>query len=158
MVFKFRDADFPLFSVFSVIFRYFPFFPLFSVIFRYFRYFPLFSVFSVIFRFFRYFPLFPLLLARSALRRSVFRFFPTCMLIFSIFSYFIFLFLNFLSLFVFIFCETARTRRFSVLFAKVQWHPWFEVFTTAVRKLRATENVNIAYGPTSVRPPRWPSG
>ena len=47
----------------------------------------------------------------------------TCMLIFSIFSYFIFLFLNFLSLFVFIFCETARTRRFSVIFAKVQWHP-----------------------------------
>ena len=41
----------------------------------------------------------------------------------SIFSYFIFLFLNFLSLFVFIFCETARTRRFSVIFAKVQWHP-----------------------------------
>ena len=43
--------------------------------------------------------------------------------IFSIFSYFIFLFLKFLSLFVFIFCETARTRRFSVIFAKVQWHP-----------------------------------
>ena len=43
--------------------------------------------------------------------------------VFSIFSYFIFLFLNFLSLFVFIFCETARTRRFSVIFAKVQWHP-----------------------------------
>ena len=42
------------------------------------------------------------------------------------FSYFIFLFLNFLSLFVFIFCETARTRRFSVIFAKVQWHPWFK--------------------------------
>ena len=39
------------------------------------------------------------------------------------FSYFILLFLNFLSLFVFIFCETARTRRFSVIFAKVQWHP-----------------------------------
>ena len=36
--------------------------------------------------------------------------------------YFIFLFLNFLSLFVFIFCETARTCRFSVVFAKVQWH------------------------------------
>ena len=49
----------------------------------------------------------------------------TCMLIFSIFSYFIFLFLNFLSLFVFIFCETARTHSFSVIFAKVQWHPWF---------------------------------
>ena len=47
-----------------------------------------------------------------------------CMLIFSIFSYFIFLFLNFLSLFVFIFCETARTHRFAVIFAKVQWHPW----------------------------------
>ena len=43
---------------------------------------------------------------------------------FSIFSYFVFLFLNFLSLFVFIFCEPARTRRFSVIFAKVQWHPW----------------------------------
>ena len=42
---------------------------------------------------------------------------------FSVFSYFIFLFLNVLSLFVFIFCETARTRRFSVIFAKVQWHP-----------------------------------
>ena len=28
-----------------------------------------------------------------------------------------------LSLFVFIFCETARTHRFSVIFAKVQWHP-----------------------------------
>ena len=42
---------------------------------------------------------------------------------FSIFSYFIFLFLNFLSLFVFIFCKTARTRRFSVILAKVQWHP-----------------------------------
>ena len=39
------------------------------------------------------------------------------------FSYFIFFFLNFLSLFVFIFCETAHTRRFSVIFAKVQWHP-----------------------------------
>ena len=48
----------------------------------------------------------------------------TCMLIFFIFSCFIFLFLNFLSLFVFIFCGTARTRRFSVIFAKVQWHPW----------------------------------
>ena len=47
----------------------------------------------------------------------------TCMLIFSIFSYFIFLFLNFLSLSVFIFCETARTHRFSVIFSKVQWHP-----------------------------------
>ena len=58
--------------------------------------------FSVIFRFFRYFWPDP----------------------FSVFSYFIFLFLNFLSLFVFIFCETARTRRFSVIFAKVQWHPW----------------------------------
>ena len=68
--------------------------------------------FSVIFCFF------PLILARSVLRRSVSR-----MLIFSMFSYFIFLFLNFLSL-VFIFCETARTRRFSVIFAKVQWHPW----------------------------------
>ena len=55
---------------------------------------------------------FPLFLARSV------------MLIFSIFSYFIFLCLNFLSLFVFIFCETARTHRFSVIFAKVQWHPW----------------------------------
>ena len=59
---------------------------------------------------------------------SYFRYFwpdpnNTCMLIFSMFSYFIFLFLNFLSLFVFIFCETARTRRFSVIFAKVQWHP-----------------------------------
>ena len=43
--------------------------------------------------------------------------------IFSIFSYFIFLFLNFLPLFVFIFCETAPTCRFSVFFAKVQWHP-----------------------------------
>ena len=41
-----------------------------------------------------------------------------------LFSYFIFLFLNFLSLFVFIFCEMARTHRFSVIFAKVQWHPW----------------------------------
>ena len=38
----------------------------------------------------------------------------------SAFSYFIFLFL---SLFVLIFCETARTRRFSVIFEKVQWHP-----------------------------------
>ena len=54
--------------------------------------------FSIIFRFFRYFWPDP-------------------------FSYFIFIFLNFLSLFVFIFCETARTRRFSVIFAKVQWHP-----------------------------------
>ena len=43
--------------------------------------------------------------------------------IFCIFSYFIFVFLNFLSLFVFIFCETACTHRFSVIFAKVQWHP-----------------------------------
>ena len=42
---------------------------------------------------------------------------------FSIFSYFIFVFLNFLSLFVFIFCETAGTHRFLVIFAKVQWHP-----------------------------------
>ena len=48
-----------------------------------------------------------------------------CMLIFSIFSYFVFLFLNFL--FVFIFCETAHTHRFSVIFAKVQWHPWFMI-------------------------------
>ena len=46
---------------------------------------------------------------------------------FSIFSYFIFLFLNFLSLFVFTFCEMARTCRFSVIFAKVQWHPWMFV-------------------------------
>ena len=93
---------------------------------------------------FCYFPFFPLFLARSVLRRPVFHFFPPTvpfvesknwqrtasadcsvdMLIFSIFSYFIFLFLNFLSLFVFIFCETARTRRFSVIFAKIQWHPW----------------------------------
>ena len=65
--------------------------------------FPLFSVFSVIFL--------P----------------EICMLTFSIFSYFIFLFLNFLSLFVFIFCETARTRRFSVIFTKVQWHPCFKL-------------------------------
>ena len=68
-----------------------------------FRYFPLFS------GFFRYF--WPDPLSADP--------FP----VFSIFSYFIFLFLNFLSLFVFIFCETARTRRFSVIFAKVQWHP-----------------------------------
>ena len=48
-----------------------------------------------------------------------------------LFSYFIFLFLNFLSLFVFIFYEAARTRRFSVIFAKVQWHPWLiETSTT----------------------------
>ena len=82
---------------------------------------------------FRYFLLFPLFLVRSVLRRSVSRFlffFPNCpicrkcMLIFSIFSYFIFLFLNFLSLFVFVFSETACTHRFSVIFAKVQWHPW----------------------------------
>ena len=58
--------------------------------------------FSVIFRFFRFFWPEP---------------FSICMLIFSIFSYFIFLFLNFLSLFLFIFCETARTHRFSVIFA-----------------------------------------
>ena len=63
--------------------------------------------FSVIFRFFCYF-------------------WPDS---FSIFSYFIFLFLNFLSLFVFIFCETARTRRFSVIFAKVQWHPCFQLIS-----------------------------
>ena len=49
------------------------------------------------------------------------------MLMFSIFSYFIFLFLNFLSLFVFIFCEMARSRRFSVIFAKAQWHPCAQV-------------------------------
>ena len=61
--------------------------------------------FSVIFRFFHYFWPDP----------------------FSIFSYFICLFLNFLSLFVFIFCETARTRRFSVIFAKLQWRPCFFV-------------------------------
>ena len=76
---------------------------------------------------FRYFPFFPLFLARSVLCRSVscLPLFPcfVCMLIFSIFSNFVFIFLNFLSLFVFIFCETARTRRFSVIFAKVQWHP-----------------------------------
>ena len=75
--------------------------------------------FSVIFR---YFPFVPLFLARSVLRRSVSR-----MLIFSVFSYFIFLFLNFLSLFVFIFCETARTRRFSVSFAKVSWYPCYKI-------------------------------
>ena len=76
--------------------------------------------FSVIFLFFHYF--WPDLFSVDPF--SVFS--PNCsvcMLIFSIFSYFIFLFLNFLSLFVFIFCETARTRRFSVIFAKVQWHP-----------------------------------
>ena len=33
-------------------------------------------------------------------------------------TYFIFLFLNFLSLFVFIFCETARTRRFQLFSQK----------------------------------------
>ena len=65
---------------------------------------------------FRFFLLF---LARSVLHRSV-----SCFSLFSIFSYFIFLFLNFLSLFVFIVFEMARTRRFSVIFAKVQWHPW----------------------------------
>ena len=43
---------------------------------------------------------------------------------FPIFSYFIFLFLNFLSLFVFIFCEMARTHRFSVIFTNIQWHPY----------------------------------
>ena len=48
---------------------------------------------------------------------------------FSIFSYFIFLFLNFLSLFVFIFCETARTHRFSVIFcySKVISDLWQQV-------------------------------
>ena len=87
---------------------------------------------------FRFFPLF---LARFVLRRSIFRFFfpqlfrlskvkidnawhrrivPFTRSPPSAFSYFIFLFL---SLFVLIFCETARTRRFSVIFAKVQWHP-----------------------------------
>ena len=66
-------------------------------------------VWDAIFRFFRYFWPDPF----SADPFSVF----------SIFSYFIFFFLNFLSLFVFTFCETARTRRFSVIFAKVQWHP-----------------------------------
>ena len=40
---------------------------------------------------------------------------------FSVFSCFISLFLNFLSLFLSIFC----TRRFSVIFAKVQWYPWY---------------------------------
>ena len=82
----FRDADFPLFSVF------------------------------------------PLFLARSVLRRSVSRF-PFFLLIFflSVYLYvntlyfllFYLFFLNFLSLFVFIFCKTPRT----VIFAKVQWHP-----------------------------------
>ena len=67
--------------------------------------------FSIIFCFFRNF---------GPIRSPPIRF-P----LFSIFSYFIFLFLNFLSLFVFIFCETARTRRFSVIFAKVQWHPYY---------------------------------
>ena len=83
IVIKHRDADFPLFSVFSVI-------------------------------------LGPIL---SPPIRFPFSFF-------SIFSSFIFLFLNFLSLFVFIFCETAHTCRFSVIFAKVQWHP---CKTTAVK-------------------------
>ena len=63
----------------------------------------LFSDFSVIFIFCCYTPVF---------------------LIFFIFSCFTFVFLNFLSLFVLIFCETACTHRFSVIFAKVQWHPW----------------------------------
>ena len=62
--------------------------------------FPLFSGFFLLF------------LARSVLRQSVSRF-PFSFF----FSYFIFLFLNFLSLFVFIFCETARTHRFSVIFS-----------------------------------------
>ena len=55
----------------------------------------------------------------------IFRYFPFFFRYFwpDPFSYFIFLFLNFLSLFVFIFCETAHTGRFSVIFAKVQWHP-----------------------------------
>ena len=42
----------------------------------------------------------------------------TCMLIFSIFSYFICLFLNCLSLLVFIFYEIARTHRFFSYFCK----------------------------------------
>ena len=50
---------------------------------------------------------------------------------FSIFSYFVFLFLNFLSAFVFIFCETARTHRFFSYFHKspvaslyIKLHRW----------------------------------
>ena len=79
--------------------------------------FPLFSIFSVIFGLIRSPPIrFPFFSPNCSVCRK-------CMLIFSILSYFIFLFLNFLSLFVFIFCETARTCRFSVIFAKVQWHP-----------------------------------
>ena len=64
-------------------------------------------------------------LAYDIVRDADFLFFPLFLArsVLSIFSYFIFLFLNFLSLFVFIFCETAGTRRFSVIFAKVQWHP-----------------------------------
>ena len=37
-----------------------------------------------------------------------------------------------LSLFVFIFCETARTHWFSVIFAKVQWHPWVVTITVSL--------------------------
>ena len=65
--------------------------------------------------------------------------------------YFIFLFLNFLSLYVFIFCETARTPRFTVIFAKVKWHPCNDVighFENTVdlyepRKLKAETNKGV---------------
>ena len=74
---------------------------------------------------FRYFPIFPLFLAQSVLRRSVSRFFPQLFRLYVNILYFLLFHLSLseLSLFVFIFCETACTRRFSVIFTKVQWHP-----------------------------------
>ena len=76
--------------------------------------------FSVIFLFF------PLFLARSVLRRSVSRFFPQLFRLYVNILYFLLFHLSLSELsvsFVFIFCETARTCRFSVIFAKFQWPP-----------------------------------
>ena len=46
---------------------------------------------------------------------------------------------------MFIFCETARPRRFSVIFAKVQWHICDNVNTamdvSAISDVKATDDV-----------------
>ena len=79
--------------------------------------------FSVIFHFFRYFWPNPF----SANPFPVFwGFFPQLFRLYVNILYFLLFLLSLSELsvsFVFIFCETAHTRRFSVIFTKVQWHP-----------------------------------
>ena len=46
----------------------------------------------------------------------------------------------------FIFCETARTHRFSVIFAKVQWHPWFHYSLSMWTHLNLDVCVTLMHG------------